>query len=97
MAGGERFMNESRWKGYIKDYNGSTMMQCAVHPDVTHSTFYGDIRFQQKQLMAMIANTARVAVYPGLPFTLNKKSFNFDEIPGLREAGWTEEIEKKGR
>jgi hypothetical protein len=37
-------MPESRWKGYIKDYNGSTMMQCAVHRDVTHSTFYRDIR-----------------------------------------------------
>ena len=37
-------MPETRWKGYIKDYNGSTMMQCAVHRAVTHSTFYRDIR-----------------------------------------------------
>ena len=22
------YMPEPRWKGYIKDYNGSTMMQC---------------------------------------------------------------------
>jgi histone acetyltransferase len=55
-------MPERRWKGYIKDYNGSTMMQCAVHRDVEHSTFYGDIRFQQKQLLAMVAQTTIVAV-----------------------------------
>ena len=41
-------MPERRWKGYIKDYNGSTMMQCAVHRDVTHSTFYEDIREAQR-------------------------------------------------
>lgn len=35
---------ESRWKGYIKDYNGSTMMQCTVQRHVCHSTLYHDIR-----------------------------------------------------
>jgi hypothetical protein len=29
-------MPESRWKGYIKDYNGSTMMQCKIDRDIKH-------------------------------------------------------------
>jgi len=33
---------------------------------------------------------------PGLQFT-NKKAFSFSEVPGLTEAGWTEELEKRGR
>ena len=33
---------------------------------------------------------------PGLSFA-SKKSFNFAEIPGLMDAGWTEELEKRGR
>lgn len=37
-------MPESRWKGYIKDYNGSTMMQCKIHGDTQYSTVYEDIR-----------------------------------------------------
>lgn len=44
LAGGERFMNETRWKGYIKDYNGSTMMQCSIDRNIKHETLYQDIR-----------------------------------------------------
>ena len=39
-----RFMPETRWKGYIKDYNGSTMMQCIVQLGIRHETLYQDIR-----------------------------------------------------
>jgi histone acetyltransferase len=35
-----RFMIESRWKGYIKDYNGSTMMQCKIDREIKHETVY---------------------------------------------------------
>jgi hypothetical protein len=37
-------MVEHRWKGYIKDYNGSTMMQCKIERDIKNETFYEDIR-----------------------------------------------------
>ena len=30
------FMQENRWKGYIKDYNGSTMMQCQIIKDIDY-------------------------------------------------------------
>jgi len=39
-----RFMVEHRWKGFIKDYNGSTMMQCKIERDIKNETFYEDIR-----------------------------------------------------
>lgn len=35
---------ERRWKGYIKDYNGSTMMQCTIQRHIRHATLYQDIR-----------------------------------------------------
>jgi len=47
-------MPESRWKGYIKDYNGSTMMQCKIHGDTQYSTVYEDIRKQRDALMECI-------------------------------------------
>ena len=37
-------MVEHRWKGFIKDYNGSTMMQCKIERDIKNETFYEDIR-----------------------------------------------------
>jgi hypothetical protein len=33
---------------------------------------------------------------PGLQFN-TKKAYSFGEVPGLTEAGWTEELEKRGR
>jgi len=35
-----------------------------------------------------------LSVYPGLNFTNEKREFLFDEVPGLKEAGWTEEMYK---
>lgn len=89
-------MPETRWKGYIKDYNGSTMMQCAVHRDVTHSTFYRDIRLQKEKILELIQKSLKVKIQPGLKFPPNK-IYAFSDIPGLKEAGWTEELETRGR
>lgn len=30
-------MAPERWKGYIKDYQGGTMMECFVHPTIDYS------------------------------------------------------------
>ncbi len=30
-------MSPDRWKGYIKDYEGGTMMECHVHPTIDYS------------------------------------------------------------
>ena len=29
-------------------------------------------------------------IHPGLQFTKDKREFTFTEVPGLKEAGWTE-------
>ena len=60
-------MTESRWKGYIKDYNGSTMMQCSIDRNIKHETLYQDIRRQKDvslfefkfSLLAYITNDLR--------------------------------------
>jgi hypothetical protein len=33
-----------------------------------------------------------LGIHPGLPFTKDKREFTFNEVPGLREAGWTEQM-----
>lgn len=27
-----------RWKGYIKDYDGGTMMECYIHPTIDYNS-----------------------------------------------------------
>lgn len=29
-------MNQERWKGYIKDYDGGTLMECFVHDKIDY-------------------------------------------------------------
>ena len=43
-------MPAERWKGYIKDYEGGTMMECFVHPTIDYSRV-SDIIKRQKDLV----------------------------------------------
>ncbi len=29
-------MSQDRWKGYIKDYDGGTFMECYIHPKMDY-------------------------------------------------------------
>ena len=57
---------ESRWKGYIKDYNGSTMMQCVVQREIRHETIYGDIRMQRDAIIEQILQVIELKRRKGL-------------------------------
>ena len=82
---------ETRWKGYIKDYNGSTMMQCTVQQHIRHSTLYGDIRRQKDALLAEVLAVVKFRRWKGFEFSASKKEYQFDEVPALAQAGWTQE------
>lgn len=40
-------MLQERWKGYIKDYEGGTMMECYIHPRLDYSRVSDIIRSQK--------------------------------------------------
>jgi histone acetyltransferase len=33
-----------RWKGFIKDYDGGTMMECYIHPSIDYANISEIIR-----------------------------------------------------
>ena len=37
-------MPEARWKGFIKDYSGSTMMQCKIHKGIDYENISNTIK-----------------------------------------------------
>lgn len=83
-------MAEARWKGYIKDYSGSTMMQCKIHKDIDYENISGIIKMQRDFVINQIQKIISNKVYKALDFTKRGgKDYEFDEIPGLLEAGWT--------
>ncbi|KAL3900755.1 MAG: hypothetical protein SGCHY_001128 [Lobulomycetales sp.] len=79
-------LDKSVWMGYIKDYEGGTIMQCSMIPKVTYLDSYEIIMAQRKAVFDRIyklTNTNKV--YPGI------KDFPKDpnDIPGLIEGGYT--------
>ena len=84
-------MPETRWKGYIKDYSGSTMMQCKIHKGIDYKNISCIIKQQRDFVIDKIHEIMNRKIYEALDF--NKKGeqdYEFSEINGLVEAGWTQ-------
>jgi histone acetyltransferase len=84
-------MPETRWKGYIKDYSGSTMMQCKIHKGIDYENISNTIKMQRDFIVNKIHEIINKRVYPALDFAEKNadKEYDFNEIMGLLEAGWT--------
>lgn len=87
------------WMGYIKDYEGGTLMQCSMLPSRMRYLDSGKILLLQK---AAIEKKVKMrskshVVRPGLQVFKNASpDFKLlsKEIPGLVESGWLEEMDK---
>jgi histone acetyltransferase len=78
-------MCPDRWKGWIKDYDGATLMECAISREVNYLELPALIAAQRHAVferIMQISNTHRV--YPGLESLPAAPA----SIPGLAEAGW---------
>ena len=96
---------KSLWKGYIKDYEGGTLMQCTMVPRIR----YLDVpkilllqrtainhRIKQRQEQFAIEKQVR---RKGLEVFKNQKFEPLDplDIPGVKETGWTAELDSLAR
>jgi len=41
-------MPQVLYKGYLKDYEGSTLMECLLVEDIDYNTIMGRIKYQRK-------------------------------------------------
>lgn len=92
-------MPEQRWKGFIKDYSGSTMMQCKIHKIIEYENISQIIKMQREFVITKIHWVMNKQIYNALDFSKKgREDFQFHEINGLEPAGWTEEAydEAKG-
>ncbi|XP_053616213.1 histone acetyltransferase KAT2A isoform X1 [Plodia interpunctella] len=79
------------YQGYIKDYEGATLMHCELNPRIVYTSFTGVIRKQKeivKKLIDMRQKEVR-KIHPGLTcFKEGVRSIPVECIPGVRETGW---------
>lgn len=89
------FLEKERWYGYIKDYDGGILMECKIDPKLPYTDLSTMIRRQRQAIDEKIRELSNChIVYPGIDFQkkeagVPKKSIKVEDIPGLREAGWT--------
>lgn len=80
-------LDRSVWAGYIKDYEGGTIMQCTMLRKVDYLNKPAIIAVQQEAIMTKIREMSRShIVYPGLPQFQDRKgevTVDYRDVPGL--------------
>ncbi|XP_060554693.1 histone acetyltransferase KAT2B-like [Ruditapes philippinarum] len=82
---------KSAYLGYIKDYEGATLMGCELNPRICYTEFSKTIR-KQKEIVKKIIEQKQekfTKVYPGLTcFKDGVRHIPIESIPGLQDCGW---------
>ncbi|TCD62923.1 histone acetyltransferase [Steccherinum ochraceum] len=86
-------LDRSVWAGYIKDYEGGTIMQCTLLEKVDYLKTRDIIAQQREAILEKIREKSRShIVYDGLDFSQWQNAdgrVDPKDVPGLRESGWT--------
>ncbi|PWA80289.1 histone acetyltransferase of the GNAT family 1 [Artemisia annua] len=89
------FLEKERWHGYIKDYDGGILMECKIDPKLPYTDLSTMIHRQRQAIDEKIRELSNChIVYPGIDFQkkesgIPKRVCKLEDIPGLREAGWS--------
>ncbi|CAO1442890.1 unnamed protein product [Diamesa serratosioi] len=79
------------YAGYIKEYEGATLMHCELHPCLIYTQFSSVIRKQKEIVKELILQRQQEVqkIHPGLTcFKEGIRTIPVEAIPGLREVGW---------
>ncbi|NXX61477.1 KAT2A acetyltransferase, partial [Scopus umbretta] len=82
---------KSRYLGYIKDYEGATLMECELNPRIPYTELSHIIKKQKEIIKKLIERKqAQIRkVYPGLTcFKEGVRQIPIESVPGIRESWW---------
>jgi len=87
-------MPKERWKGYIKDYDGGTLMECKISQSVNYLDLRAMVQDQRETVHTKIKEVSNSHhVFVGL--STFGSSIDPLDIAGVREAGWAPPSEKQ--
>lgn len=80
---------ESQWTGYIKDYEGGTLMQCTIVKGIEYLWVQDIILLQKKIVNEKIQSmSSSHIVYPGIKRQKGEDVLSPAGVPGLIESGY---------
>ncbi|KAM7318521.1 histone acetyltransferase KAT2B isoform X1 [Alexandromys fortis] len=91
---------KTKYVGYIKDYEGATLMGCELNPQIPYTEFSVIIKKQKEIIKKLIERKqAQIRkVYPGLScFKAGVRQIPIESIPGIRETGWKPSGKEKSK
>jgi len=94
-------MSRDQWFGFIKDYDGGTLMECVIHPSISYTQFPQMLSTQRQLIDAQVRQVSRCyRVHKGLSYFKEgsegeiRPPLDIGSIRGVREAGWSPEQAK---
>lgn len=90
-------MEKDRWQGYIKDYDGGTLMECKLDEKLPYTDLPAMIRRQRQAIDEKIRELSNChVVYSGIEILkkeagVPRRPLRVEDIPGLKDAGWVPE------
>ena len=85
-------MPKERWFGFIKDYDGGTLMECYIHPGVDYLHIPETVAKQRSFIYERLKHRSTTGtVYSGLElFNHGQRINSLMDVPGVSVSGWTE-------
>jgi len=85
-------MPKERWVGFIKDYDGGTLMECYIHPGMDYLRVPETVAKQRAFLYERLKQRSSTGiVYSGLEvFNQGKRLTSLMDVPGVPVSGWTD-------
>jgi len=90
-------MERQRWAPLIKDYEGGTLMECYINPNINYIEIPAMVKRQQQEVLDVVSALTHPRVLPGLKvFREGVTSISLESIPGVKEAGWSQDAHMAG-
>ncbi|KAF9969838.1 histone acetyltransferase [Actinomortierella ambigua] len=92
-------LDKSIWMGYIKDYEGGTIMQCTTVPKIKYLDVHTTLQQQRKAVVTKIKEVSKShIIHPGLKhFQNGATELDPMAVPGIKESGWDPEMDSTPR
>ncbi|XP_030766635.1 histone acetyltransferase KAT2A [Sitophilus oryzae] len=84
-------LSKTIYQGYIKEYEGATLMHCELNPKIIYTQATSVIRRQKKFITQLIYQQQKTVskIHPGITFFKDGvKNIPIESIPGLEETGY---------
>lgn len=92
-------LERSMWMGYIKDYEGGTIMQCTMLPKIRYLEIGRMLLKQKEAVHAKIRAFSRSHIIHSPPKEWKNGPCQIDplSIPAIKESGWSPDMDELAR